>query len=362
MGWLGLGALCRLPSGQAVASPAEEPRRGPTPLPWAGTTPSSHLCPCLAVLPRAAAPGEGCCLPGARLSERASIHPRAGSSQKEPCAFKPATSPASPGTSECLRGHGGGRGAGAGETYLNDFTILSALPPGWAPGDSFLLRKMPSLFFMSLALGAEAEKGVGQPGTLSPGKCRAGRACAGVRGTYSFIVCRLWRFPLRVRYMPRSISAGPPTLGPGLVRGERPPGSCPQACVPGARQRRCRGLPPAERSLVRRDLGRRTGLPGAGRAGTQTGGARKWEGPGRGAEKKISLPANPEREPVKGASVCKGRPLGPARPAESQTQLFVTGLPVAMAAPGEGGENKSANCWEGGTGGSAHRGGWTGYF
>lgn len=49
-----------------------------------------------------------------------------------------------------------------GGTYLNDFITLSALPAGWAPGDSFRRLKMPSLFFMSLALGAEAEKGVGQ--------------------------------------------------------------------------------------------------------------------------------------------------------------------------------------------------------
>lgn len=46
-----------------------------------------------------------------------------------------------------------------GGTYLNDFITLSALPAGWAPGDSFRRLKMPSLFFMSLALGAEAEKG-----------------------------------------------------------------------------------------------------------------------------------------------------------------------------------------------------------
>lgn len=108
---------------------------------------------------------------------------------------------------------------------MNDFITLSALTAGWAPGDSFRRLKMPSLFFMSLALGAEAEKGVGQPGTLGARKFRVGRVWAGARGTYSFIVCRLCRFPLRVRYMPRSISVGPPTLGPpdGLQGAPRAP-------------------------------------------------------------------------------------------------------------------------------------------
>lgn len=70
---------------------------------------------------------------------------------------------------------------GAGRTYLNDFVILSALPVGWAPGDSFRRLKMPSLFFMSLALGAEAEKGVGQPGTVGPAN-PGWRGCALGRG------------------------------------------------------------------------------------------------------------------------------------------------------------------------------------
>lgn len=100
---------------------------------------------------------------------------------------------------------------------MNDFITLSALPAGWAPGDSFRRLKMPSLFFMSLALEGEAEKGVSQPGTVSSCQFRVGRPWAGARGTYSFIVCRLCRFPLRVRYMPRSISVGPPTLEPGKV-------------------------------------------------------------------------------------------------------------------------------------------------
>lgn len=115
----------------------------------------------------------------------------------------------------------GGPG-GPERTYLNDFVTLSALPAGWAPGDSFRRLKMPSLFFMSLALETEAENGVGQPGTLGRRKFRVGRVKAGVRGTYSFMVCRLWRFPFRVRYMPRSIAVGPPTLLPGTVCWKHP--------------------------------------------------------------------------------------------------------------------------------------------
>lgn len=37
-------------------------------------------------------------------------------------------------------------------TYLTDFMDLSILPAGLLPGDSFLLRRKPSRFFMSLAL------------------------------------------------------------------------------------------------------------------------------------------------------------------------------------------------------------------
>lgn len=48
-------------------------------------------------------------------------------------------------------------------TYLNDFITLSVLPVGWAPGDSFRRLKMPSLFFMSLALRTEAERGSVSP-------------------------------------------------------------------------------------------------------------------------------------------------------------------------------------------------------
>lgn len=94
-------------------------------------------------------------------------------------------------------------------TYLNDFITLSVLPVGWAPGDSFRRLKMPSLFFMSLALGTGAEKGSVRP-AHSPvaGSGWAGRGRG--EGTYSFMVCRLCRFPFRVRYMPRSIAVGPP--------------------------------------------------------------------------------------------------------------------------------------------------------
>lgn len=61
-----------------------------------------------------------------------------------------------------------------GRTYLNDFIILSALPAGGAPGDSFRRLKIPSLFFMSLALGTEAEKRVAQPGPLAPANPESG--------------------------------------------------------------------------------------------------------------------------------------------------------------------------------------------
>lgn len=45
------------------------------------------------------------------------------------------------------------------KTYLNDFITLSALPAGWAPGDSFRRLKIPSLFFMSLALEDRSREG-----------------------------------------------------------------------------------------------------------------------------------------------------------------------------------------------------------
>lgn len=162
---------------------------------------------------------------------------------------------------------------------MNDLTILSALPAGWAPGDSFLRRKMPSLFFMSLALRAEAEKGVGQPGPLGPCEARAGRRrCGG--GTYSFIVCRLCRFPLRVRYMPRSISVGPPPWGPG--------GSAPQPASQAAAG--SSGAGSAERSFAGIPAGG-LGLPGTGRqdsdrrsqemGGTRTGSGKKNIPPGQ---------------------------------------------------------------------------------
>jgi len=41
-------------------------------------------------------------------------------------------------------------------TYLSDLSTLSSLPEGLAPGDSFLRRKIPSRFFMSLALEGRA--------------------------------------------------------------------------------------------------------------------------------------------------------------------------------------------------------------
>lgn len=72
-----------------------------------------------------------------------------------------------------------------------------------------------------------------------------------------------------------------------------------------------------------------TGIPAPGRLDSQAQarlGLRQEE-PGNGRDqdrsrgKKISLLANPEREPVKGACVWKGRPLGPAQ-AGSQTRYL----------------------------------------
>lgn len=167
--------------------------------------------------------------------------------------------------------------------------------------------------------------------------------------------------------MPRSISVEPPPQPWGQGKSA---GSTPRLLPPpwrsgrqAGRQQQCRLQPSAHR-----DPSRTTGHPSISWAGTQTGGARKWEGPGQGAEKKVSLLANPEREPVKGACVCKGRPLGLAQ-AGSQIQLFVTGLPCCHGSMGRrgwgGGENKSAICWEGKKGrreDSVHQGGRTGYF
>lgn len=47
-------------------------------------------------------------------------------------------------------------------TYFTDFIDLSSLPAGLLPGDSFLLRRKASRFFMSLALhGGEEGRGLG---------------------------------------------------------------------------------------------------------------------------------------------------------------------------------------------------------
>lgn len=55
---------------------------------------------------------------------------------------------------------------------MKDLAVLSVLLAGWAPGDSFRRLKIASLFFMSLALGAEAEKRVDQLGPHNPCKLR----------------------------------------------------------------------------------------------------------------------------------------------------------------------------------------------
>lgn len=149
------------------------------------------------------------------------------------------------------------------------------------------------------------------------------------QGTYSFIVCRLCKFPLRVRYMPRSISVGPPTLRP-------------QGSLQGAPARtlypRLQWLQWCSLELSKCGVGSRwnpgwmTGFPSTSPGWDSDGRSQEMGGTRRGSREEISLLANPVREPVKGACVCKGQPLGPP-PAGSQTQLFVTGLPVTMAPP-----------------------------
>lgn len=67
-------------------------------------------------------------------------------------------------------------------TYLKDFVVLSALLAGWAPGDSFRRLKIASLFFMSLALRAEAEKRVDQLGPHDPCKLGCRRLQTGAKG------------------------------------------------------------------------------------------------------------------------------------------------------------------------------------
>lgn len=47
-------------------------------------------------------------------------------------------------------------------TYFTDFIDLSSLPAGLLPGDSFLLRRKASRFFMSLALQGVGEEGGGE--------------------------------------------------------------------------------------------------------------------------------------------------------------------------------------------------------
>lgn len=106
--------------------------------------------------------------------------------------------------------------------------MLRAVLAAQDPGDPTLgpLLSPEFLWFVGVCLGQDwGQPFSPQPGTLGARKFRVGRVWAGARGTYSFIVCRLCRFPLRVRYMPRSISVGPPTLGPpdGLQGAPRAP-------------------------------------------------------------------------------------------------------------------------------------------
>lgn len=68
----------------------------------------------------------------------------------------------------------------ARSTYLRDLSTLSSLPEGLAPGDSFRRRKIPSRFFMSLALERRASVSGAGEGTRGPpaprGPSEIGRA------------------------------------------------------------------------------------------------------------------------------------------------------------------------------------------
>lgn len=167
---------------------------------------------------------------------------------------------------------------------------------------------------------------------------------AGARGTYSFMVCRLCRFPLRVRYMPRSISEESPTLR--LRRCELsglwllPPtgflgfrGKC-------APQRA--GAPAGARALCLWNPGRMTGLQAQARLGlrqAEPGNGRDQRGGSR--EKQPCWPTL--RGSVKGACVCKGQPLGPA-PGRKPDPVICDPPPLF---PWQQGGGKSANCWAG---------------
>lgn len=101
-------------------------------------------------------------------------------------------------------------------------------------------------------------------------------------------------------------------MGPGKVCREHSGLLLPKLCPERQAGQAAMGQDVEERACACWDPSPTAALPGIGGAGTQTGGARKREGPGRGAGKKAPL-ANPEREPVTGAVSARGGLRGPPR-------------------------------------------------
>lgn len=127
-------------------------------------------------------------------------------------------------------------------TYLSDLSTLSSLPEGLAPGDSFRRRKIPSRFFMSLALEGKASfsrwvrgRG-GHPAPRGPTSSLVPRITHHpAPTTYSFMVCRRCRLPLCGLCTPSSISAWN-SSGWGLERSRKKGMAAGRACAvaPGA--------------------------------------------------------------------------------------------------------------------------------
>lgn len=191
---------------------------------------------------------------------------------------------------------------------------------------------------MSLALGAEAEKRIAQPGPLAPANTGSGELAQGHLLLHGMS-------PLQVPIASEVHASEHLCRAPHLGAAEWSAGNTPLAPAPTPRPGQLAATVQAAATRARWNPGLMTGLPGTSRAGTQTGGARKWEGPGRGAEKKNSF--WPTLRGSRERGMCLQGTASGAAPAGSQSQLFVTGLLVTMAAGRQWlgvGDNKSANC------------------